>query len=274
MSESVSYNVSVDPEPGGEKLKERLSLRGLFFRDLKAWSTATQRAEELQKNLQEELERKSLFELALSKEDAGVQELEAMFRAFNKSGYLYTCASQLYGKQLESLQAQIKTLRQSLNQGKDLISLEQTVKSTRKDLEQLAAKSQKSLCQAEKEAVLATVSSALSDLGYLVEARGDALKATCRQNCVWAEANSLGGLEIDLSGFSGLSCLKEVSRLEAMLKRHGLVLKRQSSKVHQLKEGGTLSQRLYPLFPVFKRAPSSKAIYKAGKNKKLQKGES
>ena len=73
------------------------------------------------------------------------------------------------------------------------------------------------------------------------------------QTCIWAETDDFGGLSVDLSGFSGMTCLQEKTHLEHELKKRGVRLQTLDSKPHGRPEGGALVRRLKPLFPEFKK---------------------
>ncbi len=58
---------------------------------------------------------------------------------------------------------------------------------------------------------------------------------------------------MDISGFSGLSCMKEIASVEGELKKRGVLLKRSLSHPHGRPEGGALVKKLQPLFPSFRK---------------------
>lgn len=185
-----------------------------------------------------------------------------MLSAFCKVSAFKAFAEQKQGTELLSIQKEVRNLSVALAMDKNWPEIIKACGNTQKRLEGFASGIQEKLCQVEKEVMLETVSAALHEVGYLTEIRGDALKATLGQTCVWAETNQFGELSLDLSGFSGLSCMKEMSRVEGQLKRRGLVLKRSSTNDHGRPEGGVLVKKLRPLFPQFKRIQSNSSRFR------------
>ena len=259
MSEYISYSTTAMVGGAGSAVREALRKRGIFFHDARAWATARKRAEELEKLVQQELEARretGLDESSLNSTQKEIVRLESMLLAFCGVPELAGCAEKTRGRELNSLKAEIKNMRQAMGKSDNMPELLESATNAQKRLEKLATDVQKGLCQVEKEVMVETVSTALHDLGYLVDSRGNSLKATVGQTCVWAETNDFGELFIDLSGFSGLSCMKEMIRVEGQFKKLGLVLKRSTSHSHGRPEGGVLVRKLRPLFPEFRRVES------------------
>jgi hypothetical protein len=254
VSEYVSYSVSATP---GGAVEETLRRRGVFFHDDAAWQNAEERAEVLRKELKQALDsmcgRNSSLSELVDRSHLEISRLQGMMASFCKVREFKTYADQAHGGEFKELRGKVAALIDAAQKsipGRDFLN---GVIRAQKGTENFAAMVQKELCFAEKEAVLNTVASTLSGMGYLVEARGDSLKATCDQMGVWAKAGEHGELAMDLSGFSGLSCMKEMARIEEQLTRRGVRLQRTASNPHGRPEGGVLAEKLRSLFPQFRR---------------------
>jgi hypothetical protein len=255
MSEYISYSTTAMDGGSGSAVRQALRRQGIFFHDNKAWATARQRAEQLDKLLKEEMDKypdNSLNESETSDVQKEINRVTAMFSAFSHVEEFRLGAEALNGLALQGIQRELTKLRQSEKNQKYSQALLTMAIMTEKRIENLASDIQQKLCQVEKKVMFETVSASLHELGYLVEARGHCLRATRGQTCIWAEANPYGELAMDLSGFSGLSCIKEMARVEAELQKRGVILKRSASDSHGKPEGGALVKKLRPMFPKFK----------------------
>lgn len=253
MSEYTSYSVSATP---GGAVRETLRRRGIFFHDDAAWQGAEERAEALRKEVRQALDSMSGRNgLAGMDEKMSLEttRLNCMLKSFCKVPAFKAFAEQGRSGDFEKLRGQIAALTYGSKKREPHQGLLEAVLSAQKTLEGFAASVQRDLCMAEKEAVLDTMASTLTQLGYVVEVKGDVLKATCDQMGVWARANEQGELGIDVSGFSGLSCMQELARIEERLRREGVRMRRTSSTPHGRPEGGVLVNNLRPLFPEFRK---------------------
>jgi len=125
------------------------------------------------------------------------------------------------------------------------------VQETQLKLEGFATKVNREICRLEKEVTLEVTSESLTSLGYQVENRGDAIKATHGKTAIWAKADAHGQLEMDMSGFTGKECLAERKRVEEKLAQHGLELEVVHHDHHGKPRGGVLAQNLEPVFNPF-----------------------
>ena len=168
------------------------------------------------------------------------------------------------GEKLESLRQDLSKidhflLRSGIKPGGES-ELLQFASKTRAGLLWLVATAQSELCDVEREATLQVFSDSFSELGYLVKREGESLKATQNQTCVLVERNLSDGFSMDLSGFSGLSCLQEMNKIELEFKRRGLVLERTFTNFHG--EPGTQPVTCEPASPLpdFQRVKVKKPV--------------
>jgi len=262
MSEYTSYSTAAMDGGSGRAVQEALNKQGILFRNAMAWSSARKRVEELEKNLTQEMGKICTTSLENNLNSNALKEivrLDAMVSAFSQVEAFKTFAKAKHGKEFEDIHTTVSKLKSdSLNSG-DIRNLEKSAIQSQKRLEKLSVNTQKGLCQVERDVMTDAVTSSLCDLGYSIETRGNALKATSGLNCIWASTNKFGELSLDLSGFSGLSCMKETVKVENELKKHGIILNRLSSRPHNKPEGGKLVKKLRPMFPEFKKITGSKA---------------
>ncbi|MBM4305186.1 MAG: hypothetical protein FJ115_00030 [Deltaproteobacteria bacterium] len=255
MSESVSYRMRALSGKAGEIIQINLAKRGILFHDQQAWSTAKDRVEQLQAALQQELEKYPNSDPCRQENlpiEKGWSRADAMLRSFCSVPIFEAYAEKTRANELQAIREEVGIVKEvGLRTRRE--EAEDSLHQIQKRIEDLASVVQKELCHLEKEALLATASDALADLGYSLERNGGAMKASMNRYCVWMEANAWGEISLDFSGFSGFSCLGEVQKAEKALSQKGIQLTRTSSEFHGRPEGGVLTGRLEPLFPVFKR---------------------
>ncbi len=171
---------------------------------------------------------------------------QAMWSAFSRVPEFREYAAQIKAAEFRELEQGFSRLSPGLGRGADADRLAGR-------LEKLAAEVQRELCQVEQQVVVETVAAALEEEGYLVDRRGGRLKATRGLTCVWAEVDPFAELALDMSGFSGLDCVREMGKIEKRLRAKGLRIERNTTQSHGRPAGGVLAQKLRPLFPEFKR---------------------
>lgn len=273
MSEYVSYSTTAMDGGSGGAVREALRRRGIFFHDNQAWATARERTEQLENHLEREMNKcfnSSLGKLATCNAHQQINRLEAMAAAFSQVEAFRVAAETLHSNEIKEVQEELAALRQNEKNQRNSQALANMAIRAQKGFEKFASDVQQELCQLEKKVMFETVSLSLHELGYIVEARGDFLKAIRGQTCIWAETNIYGELSMDLSGFSGFSCMKELARVEAELRKKGVMLQRSASQPHARPEGGALVKKLRPLFPQFKKIKTNHVKSKT-KDKVAQK---
>jgi len=259
----------------GSAVREALKQNGIFFHDIKAWATARQRAEELENRLAQEMNKScnnSLMNIDAGNTRKEINRLDAMVTAFSQVQPFSELAKAKHGKEFKDIHTVLTHLKKSADHTGGLQEVAATAVHTQNRLERLACDVQQELCRVEKEVMLDAVSSSLNDIGYLMETRGDVLRATRGQTCIWAKTNPYGELSMDISGFSGLSCMKEIASVEDELKKRGVLLKRSSSQSHGRPEGGVLVKKLKPFFPSFKNVEKRRSNVQFGKQTMKQEG--
>ncbi len=204
MSEQVSYTTTSLDGSASASIQKSFNRRGIFFHDAKAWEGARQRSRKLEAALKEELEnrRHETSPLTSSQNDE-VSRVGAMVNAFESVEAFKEFAEQTRPAELSYMRACLKGLEASASQKAENNELACSALQAQGSIERLATKVQKDLCQIEKRAMTKIAASALSDLGYVVERKGEALKAAMGTTCIWSQTNEYGELSMDLSGFSG-----------------------------------------------------------------------
>jgi len=265
MSEYTSYSSSGMSGSAGGAVVSSLSQNGISFHDVKAWTTARERAEVLADELEKELRGQKVNYLGNSKTGSMSHDyayVEAMLSAFCKIPEFREYTEQTRMTELQEVRNELKVISLAGNDNRAV----RTIRSNgllRRRLEKLAGDVQQELCQIEKKVMRDTTSSVLEELGYLVEKQGGFLRGTRGLTCIWAEVNQFGDLSMDMSGFSGLACVNEMHRIENKMQERGVNIKREVSQPHYRPEGGVLVQQLRQVFPEFKKMKTSSNMVKS-----------
>ena len=258
MSEYTSYSSSAMSGGAGAAVVGGFSQQGISFRDVKAWTTARERAEVLAKNVENELRNQEINDFNNSRMCSVEREyvhVEAMLSAFSKVPEFREYAQQAKTIEFQGIKDDLKASRLKRNNFSE--SNNGAAKLLRSRLEKLAGEVQEELCRVERKVMSDTTSSVLKEMGYLVERKGGLLKGSRGLTCIWAEVNQFGDLSMDMSGFSGLACVEEMHRIENKLKERGVDMKRKASQSHYRPEGGVLVQKIEKVFPEFKKMKTS-----------------
>ena len=242
MSEEVSYQTSVSADGSSQGLQRTLRRHGLFSIDRAAWADAHERVRQLHQAVTEELGRCH----APGPQTTAIPA--AMLAALNRVPIFHAVAEKHHAVDVKALRDDIEKLQTEASRLPDTAALSAQSKALQQRVEALGTRLQTRLCRIEGEVVLQAATVGLQRLGYAVETRGDRLRATKAQSCVWAEESTAGQLTMDFSGFSGLTCLKARQSIEAELAKEGVRLARCTSITHGRPEGGVLAGRLRPLF--------------------------
>ena len=254
MSEYDSYKITAMNGDSGKAVKERLRQRGIFYHDLPAWSTAEQRIRELESRLEEEMGKNPGIPSCSGGSQKEVHKLASMLKAFEGVNAFKVVSETLHGEELTSIRHCLGKMCEQIKTEGSCRQLSEYAVGEQNRLARLAAMAQKTLCTEEKAVMLDTMIDSLGALGYQVVRKGNALKGTKMQTCIWAQADDFGGLSVDLSGFSGMACMKEKVNLENELKKRGVRLQTIDSQFHGKPEGAVLVRQLKTQFPEFKKS--------------------
>ncbi len=261
MSEETSYSATAYLGEAGRNVIGALRRRDIVIRDVQAWSTARERSEALQKALEAELSAAGTStDLAAHCPRAAVRDpgkelalAGAMLAAFTKVPVFSQAAQCIAPHEGRAISERLDALKASLH--RDHASPEEVsvqARSLQARIEVLASRAHECLCQAEQEVLLQTTSDALTSLGYLVEHRAGAIRATRGQSCLWVQTSPLSELQMDFSNLSGMACIQGMHEVERELDGRGVVLRNTGTKVHNRPEGGALTGRLSAMFPQFR----------------------
>ena len=242
MSEEVSYQTSVSADGSSQGLQRTLRRHGLFSIDRAAWADAHERVRQLHQAVNEEMGRCRAPGLQTTATPA------AMLAALNRVPSFRAVAEKHHAADLKALRYDLEELQDKVSRLPDTAALSAQAKALQQRVEALGTRLQTRLCRIEGEVVLQAATIGLQRLGYAVETRGDRLRATMAQTCVWAEVGKAGQLTMDFSGFSGLTCLNARQAVETELVKEGVRLLRSGANSHARPEGGVLAGRLRPLF--------------------------
>jgi hypothetical protein len=250
MSESIDYRVSVGGAGDGRALEAALSRRGILSLNREAWLAAEQRVIALEKSLSE-MDLGEELNATCESPAASIRRLESMLNAFDRIEPFRAAGEMLRGSELEKIKSSIRMFKQAALSGAAAKSLLDQIEDNRLSLEKIASEVHETLCRAEHEASFAIIAEGLEEMGYRVEKRGDQIRALQGSSCIWVSADELGAVKMDFSGYSGLSCIQQIQKVESVLKKRGLELHRRASDYHGRPEGGVLARQLRPVFSPF-----------------------
>jgi len=252
MSESVSYNTSAIVGGAENSVRAALRRRGLKMENTRAWAMARERAEQLQTMVNQELDQQCAMNAHKSSDlEMELTRMEAMLKGFASVNAFQEYARLLHGNEMDRIIQGLDNLKREASM-KLAASLKETIIRLQNDLENIAASTQKGLCDVEKIVLQDQAAKALNNLGYQVERNNEAMKATMGQTCIWMETNRWGEMSMDYSGFSGMTCLNESKRVEEQFRKQGLIIQQTSKDFHGKPEGGALAGKLESIFPIFR----------------------
>lgn len=195
----------------------------------------------------------------------------AMDAAITQIEPLAAVAKKKHGEKLKKVSGLIQTIKTHF---KEVVPNSEAVNilSTKCEplLREMAKDAHSLLSGAEDRLALEALTGELDDLGYEMLVNGRDIIGSKGTVCLRARAEG-GRLRLDSTAYPGLSCQKEIRRLETALRRRGLVLGRicedaskTCNKNHQMKD----------LFPPFERdvLKSRIATIKVSAKRKAAKG--
>lgn len=235
MSEEVQYSTSVRSEDARQRFLESLRRRGVVFRNKAAWEAA-------RRGLESSIASERLGRNASSSLTGAFDIVEA-YRRFERDPVLGTVAASIHGPELAELSEAVKEMRSPNDLTGNHLDTSKAASLTRQRLEEIESSCRRFLQEVQEDVLLESADQAMRDLGYSSRRRGSALRGVKGQTCVWAQAEG-DRLTLDLSGFSGLTCLEALQRIERALRRQGLVLDRTGGMAHARREGGELARKL------------------------------
>ena len=252
MSDTVLYKCRLVIRECFGELKKALAEMNVILKETQShWDNASERLAKLTENFEH---RRRTFESRAvtvpqpTPAQVELAEVDARLSAYLDVPEFRIVTEQTRGQELKSLTEQVSNLKIEATRAESTHELEEAIRETHKRLDKLGTEVHDQLCRIEKKVLTNTVTSALRDLDYQVEQRRDMLRGELGATCLWAEMNDPGELKLDFSGYTGMTCLQEVARVEQQFIKHGLVLERTSSDFHGRPEGGKLVQKARPLF--------------------------
>ena len=173
------------------------------------------------------------------------QRITAMISALERTPDLKTRFESSYDGSLSELKQQASSL--SINDG------EASPLSKGSELEgrlrQAVATCHKELADQEIQITGQAMKDAFTTLGYEVEQKGPATRATRKGTTIWAEMGAKGEVTVDVSGLTGLSCISKVQELGEELRRRGITLEHKATTRHNNVKGGRLAKALRAQMP-------------------------
>jgi len=261
MSESVNYKptVTVGSTAGIAILtaagaKATVAGASKLFRELmnsEKWISTCQREALLQESMQDNFEKLSKSHLSNSDIFNEAQEfykIIAMTKALDSVSYLSAMMKAEHGQELKNVSNQCSDFIQKINSGTVTKDIKQTAHSLNTRLREITSDAHQKLANAEGSILRDIFSQSLKNNGYRVKEKMGALRATKGTTCIWTQIDQKARMSLDVSGFSGLSCQKEIRKLENELAIQGISLNRDSFELHGNKDGGDLAKKMSNFF--------------------------
>ena len=259
MSEMVSYTPTVLTGAAAlEAICKTSDLCGVEDEDLRRqlqveeWMTSQEREAQLRQSFHDKL--KALGQThsnysANSGDNADrILRLCAMSSSLLESGNIKAITSKKCNRELEDIHRQtqemVHTLKGETTLSNDLLPLLQIRESR---VCQIAEKALGQINEIETKIIQHTLDKTFLTLGYKVTKRDSAIRATKGTTTVWLEMDDKTNIHMDVSGFSGLSCMAEISKIEKEFYDKGLVLNRRGH-FHGDEEGGSIAKRVQQIF--------------------------
>lgn len=122
------------------------------------------------------------------------------------------------------------------------------------DLSDAIKEAHSELCRAEQDVIKIKTMESLRELGYTIRAKqhkGEYLiRGTKDLLSVAAQITADGEMNIDMGGFDGKSCVKEMERINNILNRKGIGIDVLYMRYHGKKSGGVLLQNILNKVPM------------------------
>jgi hypothetical protein len=257
MSEETTYTTSADGGSAFENVRAELGSSGLSFHDPANWASAEDRIQALHREINSRLPSESNLD--------PVTEAQLYVQAVQAVPALHLSMQQLFPGAMQTLQRDLEALSSA-----PAVERRNRATQVSQNIQNLAKDAHITLAAAENRATIATVSRTLSDLGYLVEKRSQQLVATSGAQCIWATMGGQGRLNLDYSGFSGMSCLKEKGRVESALEKRGMRIREYAANSHGNPKGGILAAKMQSVFPQFRFHDRQKSAPSCAKDRVRQ----
>ncbi len=248
MSEEVSYRTVAIRNDVNESLRKRLAERGIFTRNGEKWTSARTRADELVKRFNETLEQQRNMQSVQGMPAGADPTVEAMLSAFSSIPEFDTFAKASKDREYGEIVASVRSIRQE-NETMAGSEADKKIAALRERMSCLASDVQHELCNLEQSVMLEHMIRTLKNDGCCVDVvEGSKIKALKGPTCLWASVNENGDISMDLSGYSGIECMKEMSRIENAFRKEGIVFERVSSRFHGSQDGGSITRKTRGLF--------------------------
>ena len=176
-----------------------------------------------------------------------------------------------YGSKLKKVHSLVKKIKSHLQDNiYDSDAVQKLTTDCEPILRKIAKDTHSLLANAEDKISLETVTATMNGLDYKVKTNGKNLIGSKGNISVRARAEG-GRLMLDTTTFPGISCHREVHRIEAELERRGFILRRAYENTMKLNEGYVKLKDPFPPFPVANLKRDRIRQKHSDKNKKTNK---
>jgi hypothetical protein len=215
------------------------------------WPTTTEREELLRSTYHRELATLEERSLDLPEPDSlrviGSQRdhLEAMMRSLETVEPMALVARERHGAELAEARSNLGIIEESVKKRQVTGHTNKLVEQTDSLLRSLTLHAHTTLAEIEQEVTSELVTKTLGSMGYDLGHEGSTVVASTAETSIRVEVSPAGGVLLDTTSFSGLSCHRELARFEHTLRDEGVVLRRCLAEESK-RRGGVLLTDLFP----------------------------
>jgi hypothetical protein len=235
------------------KLCKHIGSAGMRPQKKYHWPCTIERDELLQNNYHKELAQFEKTKLVQPGQSSlGVLRdqqlhLEAMMRSLESVDVISLIAKEKHGHQFDEIKSNLKTIGETIKTDSSNRNISEMVQRTDSLLRSLTLAAHSTLADIEREATSDLMTETLQSMGYGLVTKGNVLLGNSGETSIRAKVLSGGSVLLDTTSFSGLSCQREVAKIENKLRERGVVLRRILSEQSKRSEGVMLRDPFPPL---------------------------
>lgn len=154
-----------------------------------------------------------------------VNHLEAMLKSIETQPLINFVAKQKFGEKLKGVKATFSELKKSCSLDfKPSKKTESLLQESDQNLRKIAMDSNRLLASIERETTSELLKSTLSSMGYDLRSKENMILAGSGETSIRARIMEDSTISIDTTSFKGLTCHREMAKLQDQLKRQGVQL--------------------------------------------------
>ena len=235
MSELSVFELIILPVKVGNlftNLLKELGPVSIIGKNKYQWPTTMQRQELLRSCYHEELEAKGAGTLTKPQNDGlgtlrrHQAHLEAMIGSIEKMELISKLAEEKFAPEMSLARSNIQMLKAAIQSETSDPSALKAASRADSLLRNITMEVHTTLAGIEQEATKNLMAKTLDSMGYRTKAKNNVVIGGKNDSVIRAQIAPEGHISLDTKSFSGLSCQKEVARLENRFREQGVILRR------------------------------------------------